>query len=120
MDDQPIEFMSMEDQETLSIRSRVDRILLNRDATEHPEVIANLFVVVTGDIDYSGTLSAFSKKFLDDVVIFLRPIEATLQRGKIDQVPNDIQRLKIILFKKIQQRFSLADFIAKMNIRNPD
>jgi hypothetical protein len=94
----------------------MDRILLNCDATEQPEVIANLFVVVTGDVDYSGTLSPFSKKFLDDVIVFLRPIDATLQRGKVDQISNDIQCLKFVFSKKIQQRFGLADFVAKMNI----
>src|SRR5580704_2449148 len=111
--------MTMEDQKTLTIRSRVYRIFLNRHATEHSEVIAHMFVVVTGDVDYSGTLSTFSKKFLDDVIVVLRPIDATLQSGKVDQVANDIQGLEIVLSKKIEERFGLADSVTQVNIRNP-
>src|SRR5580698_4864379 len=111
--------MPVEYQKTSTIRRGVDRILFNRDATEQPEVTAHMLVVVTGDVDYSSALSAFSKKFLDDVIVFLRPIDATLQSGKVDQIANDIQRLEIVLSKKSEQRFGLADFVAKMNIRNP-
>ena len=51
--------------------------------------------------------------------VFLRPIDATLQRGNVDEVPNNIQRLKVILSKKFQQRFGLANLVAQVNIRNP-
>src|SRR3984957_9938429 len=111
--------MPVKHQHTFTIRGRMYRILLNRDATEQPEITANRFVVVTGDIDYSSTLAAFSKELLDDVIVFLRPIDSTFQRGKVDQISNDIQRLKIVFSKKTQQRFGLADFVTKMNIRNP-
>src|SRR5271170_4780576 len=106
--------MSVKYQNMFTIRSRMYRILLDRDATEQPKVAANRFVVVTGDVDYSSTLSAFSQKLLDDVIVFLRPIDSTLQCGKVDQISNDIQRLKIVFSQKIQQRFGLADFVAKV------
>ena len=98
----------------------MDRVLLNRDASVIAEVAAHVFIVVPRDVNYFGAFSALAKEFLDDIIVFLRPEITLLQRGNINEISDHVQRVEVVLSKKIKQRFGLAVFVAEMNIRNPD
>jgi hypothetical protein len=98
----------------------MNRILLDRDAPIIAEVPAHMFIVVPGDVNYFGAFSALAKEFLDDIVVFLRPENALLQRENIDKVSHYVQCLEVVLPEKIKQRFRLAVFVAEVNIGNPN
>jgi hypothetical protein len=97
----------------------VHRVLLNCYTPILAEIAADMFIVVPWDVNYFSAFSTLAKEFLDDIIVFLGPIYTPLQRGNVDDVPNKVQRFKVVLSKEIQQRFGLADFVAEVNIRNP-
>ena len=115
-----VKFVSMKHQDASAVGRQVDRVLLDRDASIIAQVAAHMLIVVTGDVNYFGAFSALAKELLDDIVVFLRPENALLQRENIDQISHYIQRLEVILPEKIKQRFRLAVFVAEVNIRNPN
>ena len=49
-----------------------------------------MFIVVPLIVNYFSAFSTLAKEFLDDIIVFLRPINTPLQRGNVDEVPNKI------------------------------
>jgi hypothetical protein len=115
-----VKFVPVKHQDASAVGRQVDRVLLDRDASIIAEIATHVFIVVPGDVNYFGAFSALAKEFLDNIVVFLRPENALLQRENINKVSDYVQRLEVILSEKIEQRFRLAVFVAEVNIRNPN
>ena len=65
-------------------------------------------------------MTGLAKQFLDDVVMFLRPVKALFQLPAIDDVADKIQRLASRVFQEMEQRLGTSAMAAKMCVRNPD
>ena len=77
-------------------------------------------VVVADDVDDFGALPAFAQKLLNDIVVFLRPVEVLPQAPQIDHVTDEIQSVGVNIAKKIEQRGGVAAAVTEVNIRDED
>jgi len=75
--------------------------------------------VVADDVDDFRSLPAFAQKFLDHIVVFLRPVDASAQGPDVDEVANKVEGVELHILQKIEEDASLASARAKVNIRNP-
>lgn len=53
--------------------------------------IAEIFVVVAGNIDDAGALTGFAQNFLDHIVVRLAPIPSAFHTPAIDDVADQIK-----------------------------
>src|SRR5262249_40520105 len=77
------------------------------------------FVVISRDVDDAGTLAGLAQDFLDDVVVLLRPINSATQRPDINEIPHYVERVEIVLAKKIEQRCGIAAPLAQIGVGDP-
>lgn len=108
--------MSVNDQDTLPARSYVDGVFPDVDVSISAQETGHKFVVISGDINYTGPLAGLAQDFLDDVVVLLWPINSAAQGPDVDEVSYHIKRLEIILPQKIQQRRCIAAARAQVSI----
>ena len=76
-------------------------------------------VMISRNIDDACSLARLTKQFLNDVVMLLRPINATTQRPDIDQIANDIECVELILFQECEKSGGIAPSSPEMNVGNP-
>ena len=65
-------------------------------------------------------MSGLAQDFLDDRIMIPRPINLFGKRPEIDDVPDEIEFLALVVFEEIQQDIGLALRGADMQIGNPD
>jgi hypothetical protein len=111
--------MAVHNEQPAAIRRFVNGIFLERDARVMPVKGGEEFVVVADDVDDFRSLPAFAQEFLDDIVVFLRPVDATAQSPNIDQVAHKVKGVELHILEKIQEDAGFASARAKVNIRNP-
>ena len=75
--------------------------------------------MVADDVDDFRSLPAFAQEFLNDIVVFLRPVDAPAQGPDVDEVANEVERVELHILEKIQKDAGFASARAKVNIRNP-
>ena len=97
----------------------MDCVLLDFNVPISSAKAGHQFVVVSRDVNYARALACFAQNFLDDVVVLLRPVNPAPQRPDVDQVAHDVQRAKIILPQKVQQRSSIATARAQVRVGDP-
>src|SRR6266496_5981214 len=97
----------------------MNRPLLDLDVAVGPAEVRHQLIVISGDVDYMRALASFPQNFLDHVVVLLRPVNSATQRPNIDEVAHDIERIKIVLAQKIEQRTSVAAARTKVRIGDP-
>ena len=75
--------------------------------------------MVADDVDDFRSLPAFAQELLNDIVVFLRPVDATAQGPDVDEVPDKVKGVELHILEKIQEDAGFASARAKVNIRNP-
>ena len=83
-----------------------------------PKLVEKL-IVVSDDIDDLGAFAPFAQKLLKNIVVLLRPINCAPHRPDIDQIANDVERLKFSLAKKVQQLHRFAPSRSQVHVRDP-
>ena len=69
-------------------------VFLDRDLAKiETEIMACGLVMIARDIDHAGAVPRLAEQFLDDIIMFLRPVEAFFQLPAIDDIANEIERL---------------------------
>src|SRR5437762_2789634 len=91
----------------------------DRDMAVIAGKVSEKFVVVAGNVNDSRALARFAQKFLDDVVMLLRPIDSPSHLPEIDQIANDVERLEIVIAQEFQEGAGVAAARAKVHIGNP-
>ena len=76
-------------------------------------------IVVPRDVDDPGAFARFAQQFLDDVVMFLRPINPAPQRPDIDQIADDVERLELVVLQKMKQSSGVAAPGPEMDVGDP-
>ena len=76
--------------------------------------------MIARNIDHAGAVTRFSQQFLDDVIMFLRPVEAFFQLPAINDVADQIQGFTARIFQKMQQLFGTGPWRSEMRVRDPD
>ncbi len=75
--------------------------------------------MVSRDVNHARAFAGFAQDLLDDIVVLLRPIEATPQLPEIDQIADDVERLHLIVTEEIEKGGGIAAARAEMEIGNP-
>ena len=94
-------------------------VFLDVDVSVGTKKAGHQLVVISWNVNYASAFAGFAQDFLDDVVMLLRPINSAAQRPDIDEITYNVERLKIILPKKIEQRRRIAAACAQVGIRDP-
>src|SRR5690606_42074177 len=104
MADHDVKNVAVDDQIFLAVRRFVNCRLTDLDAAEMGAIeVAQEFVVVPGNIDYSRALAPLAQQFLDDVIVALRPVPALSQTPAVNDVTNKIDDLGIVKAQKLYQ-----------------
>jgi hypothetical protein len=75
--------------------------------------------MIARNIDHAGAVTRFSQQFLDNVIMFLRPVEAFFQLPAINDVADQIQGFAARIFQKMQQLFGTGPWRSEMRVRDP-
>jgi len=80
----------------------MDRLTLDGDAAElQAAIVAHRFVVIARDINKVGTLADLAQQLLQDIVVGLRPIDATLDMPEIDNVADQVNAEGVMVAQEI-------------------
>src|SRR5947207_13005363 len=77
------------------------------------------FIVVARDVDDARALARFAEKFLDDVVVLLRPINSAPHLPDVDEIPDEVERLELMVAQKLKERAGVAAPRAEMHVGDP-
>ena len=72
--------------------------------------------MIARNIDEPRAFAPFTEQFLDNIIMLLRPIPAAAQAPAVNHIANQIDRIGIVGFKKIQQQMGLTALGSKMEI----
>ena len=107
--DKPVELMSMEDQVPPSVRAGVDAAFHepNRTKPDSGEVLEE-FVVVAIDQCDPRVLPALAQDLLQEDIVFVPPIPAPLQLPAVDEIPDDVEVLRVVMLQEVEQGVDLG------------
>ena len=91
--------MAVHDKDAPPVGGGVHRVRNDLDAAEIAGELRDKLIMVARDIDQPATFARLAEKFLDDVVVRLRPIATPPQRPDVDQVAYEIKRLDLVVAK---------------------
>jgi hypothetical protein len=77
------------------------------------------FIVVADDVDDFRSLPTFAQKFLNDIVVFLRPVDAPAQCPDVDEIADKVESVELDILEKFEEDAGFASSRAKVNIGNP-
>ena len=117
--DNGVEFVAVYDQNSFAGRRDVDGVSLDVDVSVRAAEISDHLVVITRDVDDARALSGFAQDFLNDVVMGLRPVTAAAHRPDVDQIADDVEVLKLVISKKVDQHTGVRAASAEMHVGNP-
>ena len=87
-----VEFVAVDDKKTPAVGCAMDRLAENYDMTEATaRKISKILVVIARDIDQPRALARLAQKFLDNVVVGLRPVPTSLHAPSIDDIPDEVE-----------------------------
>ena len=78
--------------------------------------IAQELVMVAGDVEDARALAALAQQLLDDIIVLLRPVPAAAQAPAIDDIPDEIDRIGIVILQEIQKKTGFRTFRTEMDI----
>src|SRR3569623_276647 len=119
--DHAVELVTVQHQQAAAVGGGMDGFALDRDVAEgHAGVIAQQVVVVAGYIDDAGTVLGFGEQGANDVVVFLRPIDAAAHMPEIDDVADQVKRFAFRGVQEVEKIIRPAHFAAEVYIGYPD
>ena len=79
----------------------MDGVLDDRDPAElQPDELAQLLIVIAGDVDDLRALARRAQHLLHDVVVRLRPVPALLQLPAVEDVADQVERVGLCVRRK--------------------
>jgi len=98
-----------------------ERLEHHLDAAERVVgVRASELVVIPGDVDDPGALPRLPQDLLDDVVVGLRPVPPASQHPPVEQVADDVQRVRVVVAQELEELLGLGRARAEVHVRQPD
>src|SRR5262245_42621054 len=82
--------------------------------------VAEVFVVVSGNVDETRSLACFAKKLLDDVIVSLAPVPFALHAPAVDDIADEVEIFRLGMLEKIEQQVRLRTARTEMNVGYPD
>lgn len=112
-----IKLVSMDHKISATICCNVHLALNNfHTAKMGAQIIAQKFIVITGNVNNIGALTDFAEQFLHHIIAGMRPLPSLFQRSSVKDVVDQAERFGIMTAQKIQQQFGLATLRTQMDI----
>src|SRR5271165_5269746 len=116
--DDDIEFVAMNDEIALAVGCGMNGLALDFDAAEgQAQELAGEFVMIPRDKHHARAAPDLAEELLHDVVVRLRPIPPGAQPPAIDDVANQVYRVRFDMAQHVENEIGLAAAGAKMQIR---
>src|ERR1700678_1422908 len=113
-----VEFVAVNDEITLAVGRGMDRLPSDLDpAKGQAEELTGEFIVVARDEHHPRAAPHLSQQLLDDVVMRLRPVPAGAEPPSVDDVADQIDRVRLDVAQHIQDEMRLAPSCAQVQIR---
>jgi hypothetical protein len=101
-----------------AVSGGMDRLPLDLDAAEgQAQELARELVVVAGDEDHSRAAPDLPQKLLHDIVVRLRPVPARAQPPAVDNVADQVYRVRVDMAQHVQNEIGLTTARSKVQIR---
>ena len=95
----------------------MDGVLQHLDAAEMGTVIAaQEFIVVARRVNDARAFARLAQKLLHHVVVRLRPVEAGSHRPAVDDIADQINRIRLVMAQEVEKLCSLTAARAEMNV----
>ena len=118
MADDDVEFVAMNDEITLAVDRGVDRLPPDLDPAEgQAEELTGELIVIARNEHHPRAAPHLSQQFLDDVVMRLRPVPAGAESPAVDDVADQVDRVRLDMAQHIQDKMRLAPACAQVQIR---
>ena len=115
--DDDVELVAVHDEITFAVRRRVDGVALDLDAAEgEADELAGEFVVIAGHPGHARAVTHLAQKFLDHVVVALRPVPARAQLPAVDDVADQIDAVGVEPAQHVQDHIGLTAMRAEMEV----
>ena len=72
--------------------------------------------MVAGNVDDLGAVARFAQQLLDDVIMFLRPVETFFQCPAVNDIANEVKLFTSCMFEEVKKRFGLCPWRSQMRI----
>ena len=116
-----VEAVAVQHEEAPAVGHGVNGLVQHRNPAEAMiGEVAEVFIMVAGDVDHPGSLARLAQYLLHNVVVRLTPVPRALHAPAIDDVADQIQILAFRVLQKVEQHLRLTAARAKMNVGNPD
>src|ERR1700733_373813 len=113
-----VEFVAMNDKITLAVGSGMDRLPPDLDPAEgQAEELTSEFVVGARDEHHPRAPPHLSEQFLDDIVMRLGPVPAGAEPPAVDDVADQVDRVRLDMAQHVQDEMGLAPARAQVQIR---
>ncbi len=118
MPDDDVELVAVDDEIALAVGGGVDRLAPDLDAAEgQAEELAGEFVMVAGNEDHARAAPDLAQKLLHDVVVRLRPVPAAAKPPAVDDVADEVDRVRLDVAKHVEDEIGLTAARSQMKIR---
>ena len=114
-----VELVAVEDENAAPVRGDMHGVFLDSNRSVGPEMAGEEFVVIARDVDDPRSFARLAQDFLDDVVVFLRPVDSAAERPDINQVTDDVEGVEFVFFQESEERIRAAAPRAQVDVGNP-
>ena len=112
-----VELVAVDHEVAPAVRALVDAALGDLDAAEGgADVVAQELVVVARHVDEVRALAHLAQELLHHVVVRLRPVPARAQLPPVDDVADEVDRVRVVVLQEIEQEGGLAALRPEMQI----
>ena len=97
----------------------MDDAVADLDAAEMDAAeLAQELVVVARNVDDARALARLAQQLLHHVVVGLRPVPGRAQPPAVDDVADEVDRIRLVLAQEFQHRLRLSPLRAQMQVRD--
>ncbi len=116
-----VEAVAVRDQQPLARGRDVHDFIRHFYITEgQADELPHHGIVVARHIDHARSLARAAQEFLHHIVVRLRPVPATAQLPAVQNVANQIQRVRFVVLQEIEQELGLATGRAEVDVGDPE
>ena len=115
--DNAIELVTMKHEIAFALGAGVNGLVQHGDLAETQiDEIAEVFIVIAGNVEDLGSLAGLAQQFLDDVVVALEPVPGLAQRPGVHNVAHKIEIFRIRGFEEFDEGLRLRTTGAQVNV----
>lgn len=118
---QAVELMAVNDEVTLAVGGGVNDAFREAHGAEaDAEEFFEELVMVARDERHPRLLAVLAEQFLDEQIVFFRPVPFPAQLPAVDEIADDVKVLALVVTEEGEEFVHLGMLRAEVNVRDPD